>query len=245
MNGRLIAGVMFCLVAAAVNVGMLWGEELEPGPKKAKAISGPSDALAELQYNPSDREANFKRMGFDPVQISSIMSELSGLEQRLHIGDATRDQIAYLIDNTDEGGPIENAFCGRYAELPGRYAAMEFLIEESQGELRVRDLAQMNQFDAQDWFAGGQVTAVVGRVELVADRHEDATRMGLAAVMARQGDSVMEGKAPWGASMWNNWSWDGVVKKYESAGSKVIRYAAIMHLVLESTNAEGGMCRTE
>ena len=245
MNGRLIAGVVFCMVAAAVNIGMLWGEELEPGPKKAKATSGPSDALAELQYVPSDREANFKKMGFDPAQISTIMTEISGLEQRLHLGDKEKDQIAYLIDNTDEGRPMENAFCGRYTELPGRYAAMEFLVEESQGELRVRDLAQMNQFDGQDWFAGGQVSAVVSKVELVAERHEDATRMGIAAVLAREADSVLEGKAPWGASMWNNWAWEGVVKKYESIGSKVMRYAAIMHLVLESTNGEGGLCRTE
>lgn len=245
MNGRLIAGVMFCLVAATVNLGMLWAEEVEPGPKKAKANSGPTDALADLQYNPSARESNFKKMGFDPTQVAAIMSEIAGLEQRLHLGDETKNQILYLLENTDEAGPIENAFCGRYAELPGRYAATEFLIEESQGELRVRNLTEMNQFDAQEWFAGGRVSAVVSRVELVAERHEDATRMGLAAVLARDADSVLDGKAPWGASMWNNWSWEGVVKKHESVGSKVVRYAAIMHLVLESTNGEGGLCRTE
>lgn len=233
------------MVVSAVNIGMLWGEEVEPGPKKARASSGPSDALADVQYNPSARESNFKRMGFDPTQVSTIMSEISGLEQRLHLGDPARNQVIYLVENTDEGGPMENAFCGRYAELPSRYASLEFLIEESQGELRVRDLAQMNQFDAQDWFAGGRVSAVVSRVEVVAERHEDATRMGLAAVLTRDQDSVLAGKAPWGASMWNNWSWEGVIKKYESAGSKVMRYAAIMHVVLESTNGEGGLCRTE
>lgn len=245
MNGRLIAGVLFCMVAGAVNAVMFWAEEVEPGPKKAKALSGPSDRLAELQYNPSARENNFKRMGFDPVQVGKITTEIAGLEQRLHLGDPARNQIAYLVENTDEGGPMENAFCGRYAELPSRYAAMEFLVEESQGELRVRDLAQMNQFDAQAWFAAGRVGAIVGRVELVEERHEDATRMGLAAALAREAGSVLEGKAPWGASMWNNWSWEGVLKKYESVGAKTIRYAAIMHLVLESTNGEGGLCRTE
>jgi hypothetical protein len=245
MTPRLIAGVIFCMIAGATTVGMVLAEEIEPGPQKAKAVGGPTDALAGLQYNPSARESNFKSMGFDAGQITKIMAEISGLEQRLHIGQAGSDQIAYLIEQTDDSNAIENAFCGRYAELPSRYAAMEFLVDESQGELRVRDLAQMNQFDAQDWWGSAHALSVVAAVELVSERHEDATRMGLAAVLARQAEAVTAGKAPWGTSLWNNWSWEDCAKRYESVGSKLIRYAASMHLVLENANGEAGICVTE
>lgn len=245
MTGRLVAGIVVLVVLCGANVSMLVAEEVEPGLAKAKAQAAPSDPLADLQFISSARNNNFKRMGFDASQTQAILAEMTALEQRLHLGQGDRDQIRFLLENTEDSSGIENAFCGRWTELPSRYAAFEYLVAETQGELRVRDLASMNLFDAQDWAGAARIAAVVNTIEFVEARQDDATRMGFAAVLARQTDAVLEGKAPWGTSLWNNWSWEGVTKKYESVGSKVVRYAAVMHLVLEATNGEGGMCRTE
>ena len=102
MTPRLIAGVIFCMIAGATTVALMFAEEIEPPAQKAKAVSGPADALAGLVYNASARDANFKAMGFSADQIGKIMSEISGLEQRLHIGQKGSDQDDYLVEQTDD-----------------------------------------------------------------------------------------------------------------------------------------------
>lgn len=245
MTGRLVAGIVFLIVLCGANVAMLMAEEIEPGPTKAKAEAAPVDQLAGLQYISSARPANLKAMGLDSSQADATMAEMGALEQRLHLGQGEKDQIRFLLDNTEDIGPIENAFCGRSPQLPSRYAALAFLVEEKQGELRVRDLAGMNTFDEQEWAAKARISTLVQQIEFIEARQEDATRMGFAAVLAAQTETAIKGDAPWGTSLWNNWSWESVKKKYESVESKVVRYTAVMHLVLEATNGEGGMCRTE
>jgi hypothetical protein len=243
VNGRLISGIVALLVLVPISAGLLVSEQVAVRSSTDATAATPLDPLAALQFVPSQRKENFLKMGFSEAEVTEILTRVTTLEKKLNIGIENEDVIRFLIDQTEELTVLENGLCGR--TNPARYTALQLLVEEKGDELRLRDLSGMPAFEVMDWYSTDRPVALVAALEQVSNREPDATRMGLAAVFAREVPTALSRKPPWGQSFWNNWSWEGVTKKWPGVTGKVQGYVAILHLVLENVTGDGGLCRTQ
>lgn len=243
MSGRLIAGIVALLVLIPVSAGLLLSEQVAVLSSSESAEAKPLDPLASLQYVPALRKENILKFGFTEAEAGEVMTRIATLEKKLNIGIENEDVIRFLIDQTEELSVLENALCGR--TNPARYTAMQLLVEEQGDELRLRDLTGLPSFDVMDWYAKDRPISLVSSLEQVANRQPDATKMGLAAAFARQVPTALQRSPPWGQSLFGNWSYEGVLKKWPGVAGKLQGYVATLHLVLENVTGDGGLCRTQ
>lgn len=243
MTGRLIAGIVALLVLVPVSAGLLLSEQVAALSTTEAAVAKPLDPLASLQYVPSLRKENIVKFGFTEAAADEVVGRIATLEKKLNIGVENEDVIRFLIDQTEELSVLENALCGR--TNPARYTALQLLVEEQGDELRLRDLTGLPSFEVMDWYAKDRPISLVPALEQVANRQPDATRMGLAAAFARQVPAALDRTPPWGQSLWGNWSYEGVLKKWPGVSGKLQSYVATLHLVLENVTGDGGLCRTQ
>lgn len=243
MNGRLISGFVALLVLAPVAAGLLFGEEFVSSKETVVAAATALDPLAALVYARSSRDENVKKMGFDDAQTAKVIDFMAAAEKKLSIGDPDHDVFMILLQQTDDAQLLENALCGRLK--PARYTALQLLVEEEQGELKMLDLTGVPRFEPQEWYDKDMPVRIASDLDIVPNRQADATRMGLAAVFARQVTTALDHQAPWGQSLFSGWSWDGVKKKWPAVEDKVERYVATFHLLMENVTADGGFCRTQ
>ena len=148
MNARLLSGIVAFLVLVPVTAGLLISEQIVGKSGSEDAAIGPQDALGGLQYVRIQRKENLTKMGFDEAEVSNIAGRIESLEKQWNVGDPVRDVIALLLDQTDDLSLLENAFCGRVS--PARYTALQLLVQETNGELRVRELATLPRFETMD-----------------------------------------------------------------------------------------------
>lgn len=243
INLRFVSGIVALVVLFPVAAGLLFDEQIAGASAEVAQQEAIVDALGGLQFVRGRRDSNLKQLGFDDKEVAEVVTRIDTLEKKLKIGDPAEDTIRALLERTDDQTILENAFCGR--TNPARYTALQLLVTEDRDELKVLDLASQPAFETQEWYAKDRPTSMLEVIELIENREPDATKMGLAAVFARQVPTVLEGKAPWGPALWRNWSWDSVKKRWPGADGKVQAYVAILHLVLENVTGEGGLCRTE
>lgn len=242
MNWRLVLGVIVSFVALSVNVGMLFDEEVVAGKPKVGAEQKQLDPLVDMQFTPAQREANAKRLGFDDAEVPDVLKRIGVLEQKYQVGQGASDLVRKRIDDTENADVLIASLCGRASLLPVRYAALQFLIGERDGALAAIDLTDVNELEPQQWWLNARAEAVYAHTELIKERKPDATRMSIAAILAKDQDSLLGDRAPWGRSIWNNWTWDGVKKKYPGVSSRLVEYVALLHVVVEDATAEGGLC---
>ena len=83
-------------------------------------------------------------------------------------------------------------------DLPVRYAAMKFLMIDRGSGIRAADLDEVSSLELQQWAKAARIEAVYEMVEVQVERKDDATRMGLAAIIAGADavDLVLTKKAP-------------------------------------------------
>jgi hypothetical protein len=242
VNWRLFWIALTGVVLLGVDGFLLYNEQITPADAMTKAESRAQDPMIDMKYTASAREGNFARMGFSPEEVSTIVATVKSYEQRWAVTDPERDLVSVRIEATSDVDALITAFCGTGSTLPVRYAAMPFLLDDQGGQLKTVDFEAVSALPMNDWGKEARLQAVYEKLELVEDRKEDATRMGLAGVLARAEQAVLDEEAPWGRGLFAGWSWDGVVKKYPGVQQRTLNYAAILHLVLEVAHREGGIC---
>lgn len=247
MNGRIVTIVLAVLVSVLVNGALLFDEsqgKICPPDEQTKAEARSQDKLFGMQFTPASREKNIKEMGFSPDDAKAILTALSALEERYQTKNPELDRVTALLEASDDDG-LEAGFCGSGTTLPVRYGAMAYLVKERDGILTPLDLDVISEFQLQDWAKGWRTPAVYGDAELTKERKDDAPRMVLAAILARDETTLLEHKSPWGrAVLVGGWSWDGVAKKHPGIHDRVRQYVAVMHLVLEVASRDGSLCAT-
>lgn len=244
MNWRLFWIALTTLVLVGVDGFLMVTEQVTPADALTKAESRAQDPLLDMRYTPQARESNLARMGFSPEEITSIVGTLKSYEQRWGVTDPDQDRVTVRIENTEDVDALVTAFCGTGSTLPVRYAAMPFLLTDESGQLQPVDFEAISALTMQDWGKEARIQAVYEKVELVADRKEDATRMAFAAVLAHAEQAALDDEAPWGRGLFAGWSWEGVQKKHPGVQQRALNYAAVLHLVLEVAHRENGLCAT-
>ncbi len=247
MSWRLFWVGLFIVFAGVADSLLLFNEEIVLPDAVTKADEKAQDAMFGMRFIAPEREPNFLAMGFDDDEVKAILKQVGTLEEKYKIKDPKFNQIAVKIESTDDIDAMSEAFCGAAATIPVRYAAMPYLLKERDGQLKVVDVEEISSFERNEWAKTARIATAYTEADLTEDRKarkEDATRMVLAAVIARDEETLIAHQSPWGSGFLSGWSWEGVKKKHKGVGVRLLDYAALMHLVLETAHAEGGLCST-
>lgn len=229
----LVLGTLFA--AALVNVVLLSLEKVEAPATAADMTNAVTrDPLSDTVYMPSTRVSNFRAFGFDDNLANATANQAARLATKYS------PQIEGILER--EADTLGAVLCG--GPLPPRYAALEVLVVEDSGALKVVDATRAYTFEPQPWFMGSQAEEVFKAVELRPDRKQDATVMGVAALLLRRSDAVFAEERPWAPGLLGGgWGVSALEKTYPQAIDELVRYFGLMHLVEELANAEGGICR--
>ncbi len=237
MNWRpyIVVGVL--VTALGVDVFLAATEEIEAaGGDPSHSVEKP-DPLHDLAYVASDRLTNLRRMGLSDQAAEVVIRRIGGLSQY-------SDGLRSLLRQAPEGDLVPDALCGQSQRgLPARWGALDFLVEQKAGELRVVNITDLPFLVAQGWVADSRVQSVYRRTERRESRPDDATKMGLAAVLAGKHEALLTKEAPWGAGgILGGWSWNDVVAEHRGIENTLYDYLALMHLTVELAQGEGGIC---
>ncbi len=238
----LIAAMSAMLVAGA----LMYSTEYEGGaggwlniPRdeaNASITSEFQDKLLDITYNAQNREANLKAFGLPDALVKRTMREIVNYE-RNHL-----DRIDALIADAPDVDQVYRAFCSTSNARRPRYEALQFLVDQDNGRrpINLDNAEPLNYFE---WANSARIDAVYKILELPKDgnRRDDATLMGVAAVMLEQEDLVIDGDTPWGRGA-HKWSWDDVVKKWDYADDRAVAYFALFHIFIERMHREDGLC---
>jgi hypothetical protein len=225
----------------AVNGYLLFQEEKNYFSKlqttaEGRVLAGETDPLLGLRFSSSQRETNFLAFGLDEAQTAEAMKRLRDYEDRY------TDRIKFLFENAGDRESLEQALCGQAGVRP-RYGALRFLVEEQKdGSRRPINLQRATKLEWQEWSKAAPIGAVYAEVELADERKEDATRMGIAAILAGREQDVLEKNSPWGPGLTQRWSFSAVTEEVPGIEDKLLKYFAAMHLVVELATDEAGIC---
>lgn len=241
---RLVWIALFGFAALAFNGFLLFDEEIVQPDAVTQKEQRRQDALFGMGFSAAEREGNLGKMGFGPDEVKSILARIGDLEEKYKVKDPNLNQIAVRIESADDQDGLAAAFCGTGSTLPVRYAALAYLVEERDGRLKAVEVDEKSAFQFEEWARAARIQAAYEEGELTKDRKEDATRMVLAAILARDEGTLLERKSPWGGGFLSGWSWSDVKKKHPGIDKRLQDYVAVLHLALETANAEGGLCST-
>ena len=244
MSWRGFAVVIALLSAALLDLVLLVDEEIAEADRPQYGDSKAVDPLIGLRFTPATRHTNLTLMGFDDVEAAAIEKEADRLVRVWNIGMPDRDVLRARFEASPEETEILiAAFCGTGVSLPPRYATLSYLLDEDPGGLRhVVDLDATGAIEFQDWTRRARIDAVYQSVERRSDRRPDATRMGLAAILAANEDDLLEGRFPWGDGLLTGWSWERARDSQAGLGGRLNALMGLMVVTLESSVAEGGIC---
>ena len=232
----LLAGGMIALMTG-LHGYLLSQEQVWTFTEESEIARSEQDPLLTLRYIASARQENLRKFGLDDDLIERVVRRIETMQAE-HGRRLTR-----LLKNAGDPQAVADALCGEISSIRPRYSAMPFLVEESGGERRVLDLAKLQTIVAQPWAESASIAGVYGEVELAGeDRREDATLMGVAAILLAEEGSVFEGQPPWGSGLLATWSWEEVQERFPRAKGLVVDYFASTHLVVELAQQEGGIC---
>ncbi len=226
---------------ASVNVYLLWQEEQNYFSKlqttaEGRVLAGETDPLLGLRFSSSQRETNLLAFGLSEAQTAEAMKRLRDYEDRY------TDRIKFLFENAGDRESLEQALCGQAGVRP-RYGALRFLVEEEKnGSRRPINLQRATKLEWQEWSKAAPISAVYAEVELADERKEDATLMGIAAILAGREQDVLEKNSPWGPGLTQRWSFASVTEEVPGIEDKLLKYFAAMHLIVELATNEAGIC---
>lgn len=246
MNWRLLVCAGTAMLALFWAGVLLLDEEIVEVDAKTKVEQGQQDKLFGMQFAASQREKNFQDMGFAEDEVAALVKKIGVLEEKYKTRDPNQDVVTVRIDATTDQDELAAAICGTNASLPVRYSAMKFLMIDRGGSLWAADLDEISSLELQPWAKAARVEAVYETAEAQTDRKDDATRMGLAAIIAGPAatDLLLTKKSPFGRGVFAGWAWDSVQKQYPGTREKLIDYVALLHLVGEVANSDKGMCKS-
>lgn len=243
MSPRLLTGLGAMIVLLVANTGLAWFELVpQPASEEQKEAAEARDRLA-LTYTVSKRGSNLQDMGFDPDQVKRAQALFDRRQVAYELEKAENSRLSKLVEASANPQLIAD-LCGRAgAPLPPRYAALGWLVESKGGRREVIPLETEDLLERHDWVDATELNLsnLYETVERAPDRHGDATRMLLAAILAGQEQKVSKKVSPWGAGYFG-WSWEKVQEGF-GVEEKLLSYVVNYILVMEVVTADRGICK--
>ncbi|MFH1466534.1 MAG: hypothetical protein ABIO70_19270 [Pseudomonadota bacterium] len=221
-----------------VNAYLLLDERMAESEKHVRHQVDRVDALLDIRYTKANRKSNLARMGLTEAEVAEAVARLEDL------GDPAggrRETLAMLLENSGDPTRLAEAFCGGGRVQP-RYAALPYLVKEAGGKRRAIDARRVSELEPDAWSKTARISEVYGDLELAYERKQDATVMGLGAILLGREQDVIDHRSHWGEGLRGRWSWAGVKKENPGVDQQVIEYLALLHLTMEVATEEGGFC---
>lgn len=211
--------------------------KIAPTEATARHEKASQDPLMDMRFIAGERETNLKKFGMEKDLLAATLKEIRVTEE------AHGEKMKRLLEDAAEPVELADALCGQTRHVRPRYGALRFLVTQDKSLRRPLNLQRVSQLERQDWAVTSPIDEVYRVVELGDDRHDDATLMGIAGIIAGKEKDVIERMAPWGRSLQpGGWSWSRVVKQNPGIEERVVNYFAMMHLAVEYATAEDGVC---
>lgn len=205
--------------------------------ERARHIKEVQDPLQDIRFTVSERETNFGKFGFSEDQVQRL------IKKTRQIDDRYGEKLQRLLLEPAEPRELSDSLCGLNRYVRPRYGALRFLVVQKNDQRQVLDLRRVQQLERQEWSIVAPIDAVYQELELNQDRLEDATRMGIAAVLASKESDAVERFEPWGSGrLPGSWSYEAALNENPGLQDKVVEYFALMHLVVEYATSEEGIC---
>jgi len=220
------------LIAMVLNLFLLLKERMptvDQGPDVIKI----EERLRHLQYLKEQRRTNFSEMGMDTEMAHAAATYIDNRYAR------HRERLIGLLE--EHAGEVGGAFCPS-ADLPQPYAAAEFLVYEENQRRDVFAPEKLLTLESQAWFAGSPVESVYNTLEVTESRKNEATVMGVSALLLGRENDVLEGRAPWSQNLLGSWGFSRLKKDSPSIEILAIQYFALMHYLTELANTRDGIC---
>jgi hypothetical protein len=232
----LVLGTLFALLAG--NAYLIYTEVIATKSEQVVNELRNTDPLIDLTYSKGNRAENFEKFGMDSKMNLEAMQFISDLEEEY------RRKISRMLINAGDPTALARSLCGNTNDVRPRYAALEFLVAPDGEELRPLDLQSVSDLEPQEWASVSPWSRVFQLVELGSSRQEDATVMGVAAILTRQEQKVIQHERPWGHPYGGGsaWSWRKVKNDYPSIDRLVLEYLALMHITVEIAQSDDGIC---
>ena len=191
------------------------------------------DRLGDLVYSKGNRDTNLEAFGLSAEQIKTARKYFRRYEKM-------ETQIRARLKKSDED--LTGIFCSRTEEIRPRYAAIEYLILEDNGDRVVWDPKANSTFNAQSWAAVVSLETIYEDIERGRTELKASTLMVATAFVSKNEELLISRQEPWGRSG-RSWNWEDAQKQAGAATARSIEYLAIMHYVTEIANGDEGICQ--
>jgi hypothetical protein len=230
--------VAVCLAVAFVISGyLLYTEQILSGEKAQRHIVNRTDPLIALRYTKGRREQNLAAFGLDERTSRRAQEQMRDLD------DKWGEKLDRLMLRVGDPNAIADALCGQTNQLRPRYGALRFFVTEKGDQRHPIRLGKISGLEFQDWARTAPISEVYTTIELIDNPKEDATLMGVAAIIEKHEEDVFQNHPPWGTGLFpGSWSWSRVLDGNPGVGSRVTGYFALMHLALERAREDEGIC---
>lgn len=231
-----LAGLTGYLVFLELRPDERGTNRIAPAEREPRTIKETTDPLFDLRYGPAERRTNLAAMGLQEADIERVILKIRRMEDR----EQTR--LVQAMDDAADPKELSAALCGRTSDLRPRYGALRFLVQEDRGTRRALDLRRITRLERQEWSRADLIGEVYRQLELTDGRKPDAPLMGVAAILLQKENDALQGLAPWDRTSLGTWSWSDLEAEHPGIGERTLDYFALMHLVVEIAQAEGGLC---
>jgi hypothetical protein len=196
------------------------------------------DPLFDLQYLPARRLPNFQEAFGLPAPLAK-----RAVDRAVMIDDEYSRKLGLMLRDSEDPTRLLDAICGVTSESRPRYAMLRYLVVQEGAERVPIDLKRASSLELQEWGVLAPIDTVYETVEFADDRHDDATLMGIAAILTGQEEKVTKSQAPWGSGgLGRSWDWERVAKEHPGIETKVVEYVALMHVATEIAQGSDGLC---
>lgn len=219
------------LATVLLNLVLIVQERL-PNPDARPEVTKIDEPLRHLLYRPTERRNNFKKMGMDDEFAHRVANR---------IDKYTSMKAKFVAMLQDQAADVGDAFCPT-AGLPQPYAAARFLITEENNRRDIVDASRLTRFDSQPWFDKSPVMGVYSELEAVEGRREDATLLGVAALLLAREADALAGRSPWSRGLIRRGSFSTLERQEPRITVLVMDYFALMHYLTELANTSDGIC---
>lgn len=236
MNWRNFSILGVGLVGLLMNGWMLSQETISVTGQEDDLVNDEvRDPLAGISYVSRHRDKHLRSFGLPDNLRSKTIKKIQWLEKN------SKERIMkWLHEDSASMGAV---FCA--GGMTQRYGALAVLVKNDSDIRHTIKPKSLNELAEQSWYDPVSSEQVYRFLEEATDRHEDATVMGVAAILLSRESDVLKTRSPWGSSWTGGWSLEDVLDSDETITRDLVNYFSMMYYITELANQKGadGICQ--
>ena len=238
MTMRLFVVLAALMAAAVFNVALLVTETPPAAITPEIKLDKKDPLMGKIKWLPSRRVKNLKKFGLTDDLSDAVMKRLKRLDKE----ENRSPKWKAVLDEDQELG--SRCFCNA-GELPVRYKAAECILQAAGQTRPPAKLASLRKrIESQLWFDKSLAVEVFGALELQAERTDDATARGVAAMILGVEQDAIDRLGDYGGGLFGALDLKALVTKRPALEDSLVEYFAVLSIMAEAANdPNGSICR--